>query len=148
MKQDLNKIINTRNKLWISWKKAIHTGDGNINLIDPKFTGNILSDCDPIEEAGTIKIDMTHQYLLHIPQPYLIQVSWEGKYKQDKEEVLFKSMTIKDGNLGKLSILKDKDSILLDCTDHTTEAEKKGLILFNFYAVAFNSDKSPYNFNK
>jgi hypothetical protein len=148
MKKNLNNIVNTPNKLWLNWKKINHTGDGSINLIGPRFFGNVLMDCEALYENGSIKLDMTHQYMLHISMPYLIQLTWEGKYKQDKEEVLFKSMIIKDGNLGKLSILKDNDLLLLDCTDHTTEAEKRGLTLFNFYAVAFNSDRIPYSFNK
>lgn len=147
MKTDFKQILNTKNKLWISWSKVVHQGDGIINLINPKFNGYVLSDCEPIPDSGTITLDLTYQYLLHIPQPYLIKLSWEDKYKQDKEEVLFKKMIIQDGFLGKLALLTDRDYLLLDCTDHTTEAENKGKTVVNYHAAAFNCNKIPYNFN-
>lgn len=148
MKQDFKKILNTKNKLWLSWKKIIHEGNGNISLVEPKFTGPVLADCEPIEESGTIKLDLTHQYMLHIPRPYLIELTWFNKVHQDRQEALFKAGKLKDGSLGKLSLLQNRDSIMLDCTNHRTEDEKRGIILFNFYAIAFNSNKEPYNFNK
>lgn len=148
MKQNFKKILDTKNQLWISWESLNHDSNGIIYLKNLKFTGSVLNNCIAIEESGTIKLDLTHQYMLHIPKPYLVEFTWFNKIKQDKNEALFKTGQIKDGSLGKLSLLTNKDYLLLDCTDHTTEDEEKGVVLFNFYAVAFNSDKIPYNFTK
>lgn len=148
MKKDLKSIITTKNKLWLSWSKIIHDPNGTVTLISPKFSGPVLNDCEPLVESGKIKLDLTHQYKLHLPKPYIVELEWFSANSQTKEKVEFKKIILKDGSLGKLSLLKDSDSILLDCTGHRTELEAQGLYLFNYDAVLFNFAKEPYNFSK
>jgi hypothetical protein len=140
--------VPTQSRLWLKWDKAVHLGNGEVRLDNPVFYGPVLADCEPIEEAGEIKLDLTSHYLILILDPYMITLRWEGKVSQTTLEVKFKTMFLKDGAFGKLSLLQDDDQILMDCTGQTTEARAQNQFKMAYDAIVFNSLKQPYDFSK
>ena len=148
MSIDLSKKVSSFNQLWLRWERVVHHGNGIITLVNPIFFGPVLDDCDPMEPSGHIQLDLTNHYLLIIPRPYYVKLEWEGFISQDKKEIKFKKITLHDSDLGKLSLLKDGNKILLDCTDQTSEARQEGRFKVAFDAMVFNSLGQPYDFTK
>ena len=141
----LKNSIQLSNQLWVSWESVLHRGNGLIELRNPHFSGPVLMDCVNIEEMGEIILDLTTHYIILIPKPYLVTLKWEGKQSQDSLEAKFKKMYIHDNELGHLKILKNKDHLLLDCTNHTTEATAKKNVKYAFSTVVYDENKQPYD---
>jgi hypothetical protein len=134
-----------KDKLWLKWEKIIHEGNGKITLKNPEFYGPVLDDCESLEEQGYILLDLTKHFILHIPTPYEVKLSWNKKLSQDKKSVKFDKITLQDGELGRLKLLKNKDKILINCKDHTTEQMDKGNFKLRFQAIAYNEHDEPYD---
>ncbi|RKZ96613.1 MAG: hypothetical protein DRQ40_00445 [Gammaproteobacteria bacterium] len=145
---DLTKKVSIKNHLWLSWDKVKHLGDGTIALIKPRFTGPVLQDCEAMEVSGRINLDLTHHFVLLLPKPYVVVLSWDKLLKQDCTEVTFDKMIIKDTGLGKLSLLTNNDRIFLNCQDQTTEAQAKGTFKLAFEIMVFNNLNQPYDLSK
>ena len=142
---DLSKKVRRFNQLWIKWDNLIHQGNGKISLNDVTFFGPVMSDCDPIEESGEIQLDLTKHYLLLIPKPYYVKMSWDSKISQNDREARFSKITLHDSELGHLKLLKDDDQLLLDCTDQTTEARQKGKLKVAFDTMVYDCSGQPYS---
>jgi hypothetical protein len=145
---DLKWRVREASQLWLKWKDVSHLGDGKIELKSPSFYGPVLSDCLPLDERGQIPLDLTKHFIVLIPQPYIITLMWDKKLSQTTTEVKFNKITILDSNLGLLSILKARDEILIDCSDHTTENIQKKKYKVNFSAMVYNEFKQPYDLTK
>jgi len=145
MSVDLRWKVSEESKLWLKWSKVEHLGDGTIKLYKPKLYGPVLSDCLPLEESGHIILDLTEHFILLIPEPYHIIVKWNKKISQTTAGVTFDYITIEDNKLGCLKLLKNKDKILIDCTDHTKEKMDQGVYKFAFNSMVYNEHDSPYN---
>ena len=143
---DLRWKIPLCNQLWLKWEKIKKDNNNVITLINPYFTGEVLADCSPIEKAGFINLDLTKHYIILINQPYLVKISWKELLSQSKDKAIFKSMII-DDPLGLLNKLSNSDTILLDCTGHTEEAEAKGSYLQYFSAMVYKETMEPYDFS-
>lgn len=148
MVADLTKKVSTKNHLWLSWNKVIHKGNGVIELMAPRFSGPVLSDCEPLEASGKINLDLTHHFLLQLPSPYMVELSWNSLLSQDTSEAKFDIMTIKDTKLGKLSLLTDRDRIFINCKDQTTEAQMSGTFKIAFEIMVFNNMNQPYDLTR
>ena len=148
MVADLTKKVSVKNHLWLEWKSLEHLGDGKIQLNSPHFYGPVLQDCEPLDATGMIRLDLTPHFMLILPKPYFVELSWSKLLSQDSQKVTFDVMTIQDQELGKLSILKNKDKLFINCTDQTTEAQEKGVFKAAFEIMAFNSLGEPYDLTK
>lgn len=143
-KNILNSVIN-KNQLWISWEKLNHLGNGNIELNNITLSGPVLLDCSPMEKSGFLYFDLTEHFTVIIPEPYIIKFSWSDLLNQSTDKINIKRANIEDRNLGFLKLLTNKDKILLDCKDHHTDAEARGVYKASFRAMVYNSDGIPYN---
>ena len=90
-------------------------------------------------------LDLTKHFIILIPRPYEVTLSWESKISQTSTEVCFNEMILFDNLLGLLKILKKYDKILIDCTDHTTECASRGHFKLTFTTMVYNSEGLPYN---
>jgi hypothetical protein len=142
---DLKWQVPKSNQLWVKWKSVQHLGDGTIKLLKPILYGPVLSDCLPIDEAGELVLDLTKHFIVLIPQPYEVKLSWTTKLTQTTAEASFSEMLLSDNTLGLLKLLKNKDQLLIDCTDHTTEKVTGGHFKLTFGAMLYDSNGSPYN---
>lgn len=145
MVADLTKKVSVTNHLWLKWKSIEHLGDGKIQLNKPYFYGPVLQDCEPMESKGMIRLDLTPHFMLILPKPYFVELSWDNLISQDSQKVTFDKMSIQDQDLGKLAILKNEDKIFLNCTDQTTEAQQRGVFKAAFEIMVFNSLGQPYD---
>lgn len=145
MSIDLRWIVPKNNQLWLKWSKINHIGNGIIDLKKPRLYGPVLSDCLPLEESGKILLDLTKHFIILIPEPYEVTLEWNKKLSQSTTEIKFDTMKLIDTKLGLLNILKNKDLILIDCTDHTTERISKGFYKFSFNSMIYQDGKEPYN---
>lgn len=149
VKIDLRWKVPKKNQLWLKWGSVSREGNGIIKLKDAEFFGPVLSDCEPIEHKGFINIDLTKHFVLLIPAPYIVKLSWDSLVCQDHTSAKFLEMVIEDKTLGHLdNKLSSKDFILLDATGHTTEDESKGKYKYSFEGMVYNSSMEPYNFGK
>jgi len=149
MKIDLRWKVPKSNQLWLKWDKVEKQGNGLVNLINPVFYGDVLSDCDPIEKSGFINIDLTKHFIIQIPGPYIIKLSWDNLTSQDGSKATFDKMTIEDSLLGQLdNKLSDRDLLLLDATGHRTEEEAKGRYKHSFQGMLYNDAMEAYDFSK
>lgn len=148
MAVDLRWKVPKTNQLWLKWKSIVHKGNGTIELKFPEFYGPVLSDCIPIEESGYILLDLTKHFIVLIPEPYEIRLNWNKKLSQDNQKATFDKIILEDGKLGLLSLLKNNDEILIDCSNHTTEKWDKGQYKLNFPAMAYNEFKEPYDLSE
>lgn len=147
MKVDLRWKVPNSNQLWVRWKKIEKTGNGIIKLKNPEFFGSVFSDCVPLDESGSIFIDLTKHFIVLIPKPYTIKMTWNKKISQDNQKCVFDEITLEDTELGHLSKLSDKDLILLDATDHTTEQEARGYYKVAFDGMLYKETLEPYDFS-
>jgi hypothetical protein len=143
--KDLTKNIKLFNRLWLKWDKINHLGDGTIELTNPTFYGPVLSDCLPMEETGGINLDLTSHFLVIIPKPYIVRLTWEDKISQDNNSAKFKKAILLDQSLGNLKLLKKDNKVLIDCEDHTTEARARGKLKPSFNAIVFDSNDQIYD---
>lgn len=148
MVKDLKKQVRLFNQLWLSWDNINHLGDGTISLINARFSGPVLSDCLEIPEKGNMFLDFTNHYLIIIPKPYIVEIKWDNKISQDNTEAIFKTMTVVDNELGNLKLLKNMDKILIDCTDHSTEAQSRGKFKTSFISMVYDSNNLPYDLTR
>lgn len=143
---DLRWNVPVKARLWLKWSRLQYNGS-IIKLINPIFYGPVLADCLKLENSGYIYLDLTKHFITLIPQPYIVKYAWNGINKQTTEEVKFKEAYLED-NLGHLTKLSNNDSILLDCTKHTTEDESNGVFLSSFQALVYKENSEPYEFFK
>jgi hypothetical protein len=144
----LNLKVDKINQMWIKWSKVTHKGDGTAILHKPEFFGPVLADCSPLEATGHILLDLTCHFLVIIPKPYTVKLSWDKLLSQDTTSVKFNKITLEDAELGHLSKLTDRDFILLDCKGHTVEEESRGNYKMSYRAILYNSNMIPYDFSK
>lgn len=140
--------VDKYNQLWLKWSKVSHKGNGIVVLKNPEFFGPVLADCAAMDPQGHILLDLTCHFLVIIPKPYIIKLSWDKVLSQDTTSIKFDKITLEDTELGHLSKLTDKDFILLDCKGHTVEEESKGNYKMSYSAILYNSSMVPYDFSK
>jgi hypothetical protein len=148
MAKDLSKKVSKKNHLWLKWKSLSHEGNGRIILKKPYFYGPVLEDCEPLETSGKMKLDLTPHFLLILPKPYFVELSWDKLLNQNTSKAEFNQMELHDQGLGKLSLLKNSDKIFIDCTDQSTEAQERGVFKMAFEIVVFNEFDEPYDLTK
>ena len=146
MTVDLQLITPKSSQLWVKWKKIVKDGSGVIKLKNAQFYGPVLNDCEPMDQVGFIRLDLTKHFLILIPKPYIVELKWDKVKSQDSSTVKFDELTLVDTELGHLSKLTDKDLILLNCTDHTSEKMSEGVYKFSFEAMLYKETMDPYEF--
>lgn len=144
---DLRWKVPSSNQLWIRWKSIERVGNGIIKLKSPEFFGPVFADCTPLEESGSIFADLTKHFIVHIPKPYIVKITWNKKLTQDLQKATFDEITLEDSELGHLSKLSERDLILLDGTDHTTEQEARGYYKVAFDAMLYKETLEAYDFS-
>ena len=143
---DLQLTAPESNQMWIKWKKVEREGSGVVKLKKAEFYGPVLSDCDPIEDSGFIRLDLTKHFIILIPRPYIVELKWDKLLSQTRSSVKFEEIILTDTEMGHLPKLTDKDRILLDCSDHTTEKMSEGVYKFAFEAMLYKETLEPYDF--
>lgn len=146
--KDLRHIIRKSNQMWLKWTSVVRDASGVLHLKGAEFYGPVLLDCDPMEPKGHIILDLTLHYIIIIPKPYLVKVSWDSVIYQSRDLIKFKELLVEDNEIGHLNRLSDRDQILLNCTSHTTESEARGIRKMAFQAMVYNELLSPYDFSK
>lgn len=148
VKIDLRWKVPKNNQLWLKWESIERLGNGILKLKNAEFYGPVLLDCEPIEKAGFINIDLTKHFLVIIPSPYIVKLTWTDVISQDTSSIKFSEMIIEDKTLGQLdNKLTNRDSLLLDATGHTTEEESKGRYKASFEGMLYNDNQEPYDFS-
>jgi hypothetical protein len=147
MKIDLRWSVKKANQLWIKWDSIELTGDGLVRLKNAKFFGPVMSDCAKIQESGSIYIDLTKHFIVLIPTPYIVKLTWIGVKSQDSKEAIFGELIVEDKSLGHLNKLKNTDLILLDCSGHTVEEESRGNYKSTYQAMVYKESMDSYDFS-
>lgn len=148
MKIDLRWAVKKTNQLWIKWQSVEKVGNGLVKLKNAKFFGPVMVDCVKIEESGSIFIDLTKHFIVMIPTPYIVKLTWNKLLSQDSQEAVFDEILVEDKSLGHLNKLKDTDLILMDCSGHTTEEEAKGNYKTTYQAMVYKETMESYNFSE
>lgn len=145
---DLKYTVPETNQLWIKWKSINKIGNGRVDLQDAEFYGPVTQDYLPLEDTGTLRLDLTHHFLFRIDEYYIVEISWESVKTQEQGSIKFDKITINDENVGLLDKIKEKDLLLIDCSGHTEEERAAGNYKMVYEAMLYNETGAPYDFSK
>jgi len=141
----MNFSIATRYELKLSWDKANYIRPGFCDLTNARFSGNALKIALQIPNNDKIRLDFYKQYFSVVTGVYVATFSWgEVVYKDDI--VFLKDASISHSTqLNLAPQFKDKDTILIDTSDHEEAVHMQHFVYKSF---VLNEDGQLYKFGK
>ena len=119
--------IPNKYRLELHWDKIHYSEEEEAVLVGAYFSGPVFREAAQVQPNDKLTLDMTDQYLVLVPDYYQAVLEWkEVDYKQGR--VFLKEATIKGKYVNSIETLKDKDWILIDCSQHEEDKHPFNLV--------------------